>query len=49
MPQGWAMHTWKMSLAGNSAGSLLPSTVVLVLLGGIFFLIGLTKFRRRFS
>jgi ABC-2 type transport system permease protein len=49
MPQGWAMHTWKMSLAGNSAGSLLPSTLVLVLLGGIFFLIGLTKFRRRFS
>jgi ABC-2 type transport system permease protein len=49
MPQGWAMHTWKLSLAGNSAGSLLPSTLVLVLLGGIFFLIGLTKFRRRFS
>ncbi len=49
MPQGWAMHTWKLSLAGNSVGSLLPSTLVLVLLGGIFFLIGLTKFRRRFS
>jgi ABC-2 type transport system permease protein len=49
MPQGWAMRVWKLSLAGGSAGTLLPSTFVLVLLGLVFFAIGLTRFRRRFA
>jgi ABC-2 type transport system permease protein len=48
MPQGWAMHAWKLSLAGNPAAALLPSTLVLVTLGCIFFAIGLTQFRKRF-
>jgi ABC-2 type transport system permease protein len=48
MPQGWAMHAWKLSLAGNNATTLLPPTIVLVMLGCIFFAIGLTQFRRRF-
>jgi ABC-type multidrug transport system permease subunit len=49
MPQGWAMHAWKLSLAGSSANALLLPTIVLVLLGCIFFAIGLTLFRRRFA
>ena len=49
MPQGWALHAWKLSLAGSSADALLPPTLVLVLLGSIFFAIGLTLFRRRFA
>jgi ABC-2 type transport system permease protein len=48
MPQGWAMHTWKLSLAGNGAGTLLPPTLVLVSLGCVFFAIGLAQFRKRF-
>jgi ABC-2 type transport system permease protein len=49
MPQGWAMHAWKLSLARSSPNALLLPTTVLVLLGCIFFAIGLTLFRRRFA
>jgi ABC-type transport system involved in multi-copper enzyme maturation permease subunit len=48
MPQGWALHAWKLSLAGSSADALLLPTSVLVLLGCVFFGIGLTLFRKRF-
>jgi len=48
MPQGWAMHTWKLSLAGSSAGVIILPVLVLVILGVLFFAVGLTMFRRRF-
>jgi ABC-2 type transport system permease protein len=48
MPQGWALQAWKLSLAGNGAGAIILHTVVLIVLGMIFFLIGLALFRRRF-
>lgn len=48
MPQGWAMHAWKLSLAGNGPNVLIFPTLVLVLLGCVFFVIGLSQFRRRF-
>ena len=48
MPQGWAMHTWKLSLEGSSAVAILPPVLVLMALGAIFFAVGLTLFRRRF-
>jgi ABC-2 type transport system permease protein len=48
MPQGWAMHTWKLSLAGGSAGAILFPAFVLTVLGAMFFVVGLTMFRRRF-
>ncbi len=48
MPQGWAMRAWTLSLAGNDAGMLAFPTIVLVLLGGLFFAIGLMLFRKRF-
>jgi ABC-2 type transport system permease protein len=48
MPQGWAMHTWKLTLSGNSAGALVLPVLVMLILGAIFFMIGLNLFRRRF-
>ena len=48
MPQGWAMLAWKLSLAGNSARELIPSISVLMILGALFFAIGLLLFRKRF-
>ena len=48
MPQGWALLAWKLSLTGSNAGTLLLPTLVLIAGGMIFFLIGLTLFRRRF-
>ena len=48
MPQGWAMQAWKLSLAGNDAASIVVPAIVLLVLGAIFFAIGLTLFRRRF-
>lgn len=48
MPQGWAMHAWKLSLAGSTANVLILPTLILVLLGSVFFTIGLALFRRRF-
>jgi ABC-2 type transport system permease protein len=47
-PQGWAMHAWKLSLAGSSVGAIILPVLVLVALGAVFFMIGLTLFRRRF-
>jgi ABC-2 type transport system permease protein len=48
MPQGWAMHAWKLSLTGSSAAALVLPTLVLVILGSIFFAAGWMLFRRRF-
>jgi ABC-2 type transport system permease protein len=49
MPQGWAMHAWKLSLAGREVGALLLPLLVMLALGILFFSIGLTLFRRRFA
>lgn len=48
MPQGWAMQTWKLTLAGSSAGAILLPVIVLLILGALFFAVGLILFRRRF-
>jgi ABC-2 type transport system permease protein len=48
MPQGWALQAWKLSLTGASAGTVILPALVLVVLGALFFGIGLTAFRRRF-
>ena len=49
MPQGWALHAWKLSLAGSSAGTVLFPALMLVGMGLLFFGIGLLMFRKRFS
>lgn len=48
MPQGWAMHAWKLSLAGNNAGTIMLPVLILMTLGLLFFALGLTMFRRRY-
>lgn len=48
MPQGWAMHAWKLTLAGNTAGAILLPILILVILAALFFTVGLSLFRRRF-
>jgi ABC-2 type transport system permease protein len=48
MPQGWALHAWKLTLAGNSAGTIFLPALVLMILGALFFIIGLRLFSRRF-
>jgi ABC-2 type transporter. len=48
MPQGWAMHTWKLTLAGSNAGAIILPVMVLLILGALFFTVGLMLFRRRF-
>ncbi len=49
MPQGWAMRAMKLCLAGSPAGAVLAPTLVMIILGVVFFLIGLSLFRRRFA
>ena len=48
MPQGWAMHTWKLTLAGGSAETILLPVCVSLILGALFFAVGWLSFRRRF-
>jgi ABC-type multidrug transport system permease subunit len=48
MPQGWAMHTWKLTLAGGNVATILLPVIVLFVLGALFFTVGLMSFRRRF-
>lgn len=49
MPQGWALHAWKLCLAGSNTGTILFPVLVLTALGVLFFVVGLTLFRRRFG
>jgi ABC-type Na+ efflux pump permease subunit len=49
MPQGWALYAWKLCLAGSNAGMVLFPVLVLAALGVLFFVVGLTLFRRRFG
>ncbi len=49
MPQGWALHAMKQCLAGAGLGPVLRPSLVMVVLGLIFFLVGLALFRRRFA
>jgi ABC-2 type transport system permease protein len=49
MPQGWAMRAMKLCLAGATMTDVLLPVVVLTVLGGAFFVIGLSLFRKRFA
>ena len=48
MPQGWAMQAWKFTLANANPVEVLPHTVIMFVLGAVFFAIGVLFFRRRF-
>jgi ABC-2 type transport system permease protein len=49
MPQGWALHAWKLCLAGSSFRAVLFPAFVLTAMGVLFFVVGLTLFRKRFG
>jgi ABC-2 type transport system permease protein len=49
MPQGWALRSWKLALAGAHPGEVLLPVVVLLVMGTAFFVVGVRLFRRRFA
>ncbi len=36
-PQGWVLQAWKLAMAGEPLSALIPSVLVLVVMGGIMF------------
>ena len=48
-PQGWAMRGWGIAIQGGTPLDVLPTVGVMLALGAIFFAIGTSLFRRRFS
>ncbi len=49
VPQGWAMHTWRLVMDGGNVGDvLLPFAVMIALTIG-FFTVGVLRFRKRFA
>jgi ABC-2 type transport system permease protein len=49
MPQGWAMHAWKLTLANASPSEVLLPAAVMTLMGVLFLVVGVLFFRRRFA
>jgi ABC-2 type transport system permease protein len=48
-PQGWALRGWKLAMAGGGAGDVLVPATVTFSAGILFFLVGVTVFRKRFA
>jgi hypothetical protein len=48
VPQGWAMRALETAWSGDFLSTLLPSGVMLVW-AILFFVIGTTRFKRRFA
>ena len=49
MPQGLAMHAWKLALAGGGVTEMLLPAAVLLAMGAVLFALGVLFFRRRFA
>jgi ABC-2 type transport system permease protein len=49
MPQGWAMRGWKLALAGAGLDQLLLPVMVMLVMGAVFFAVGVLFFRKRFA
>lgn len=49
MPQGWAMRGWKLALAGAGLDELLLPVMVMLVMGAVFFTVGVLFFRKRFA
>jgi ABC-2 type transport system permease protein len=49
MPQGWALHGWRLAQAGASLSETLLPATVLIGAGCVFFLIGVVILRKRFA
>ncbi len=48
-PQGWAMRTMRLVMEGGGVTDVLFPVAVMLALSGLFFLIGVLKFRKRFA
>jgi ABC-2 type transport system permease protein len=48
-PQGWAIHSWKITFTGATPSELLLPMVVLLSMGIVMFLAGAAIFRRRYA
>jgi ABC-2 type transport system permease protein len=49
VPQGWGVRGYKLLLEGGGVGDVLPTVAVMMGVGGVFFVLGLLRFRKRFS
>lgn len=49
VPQGWALRGWRLALDGATAAQVLPSILILALMGLAMFVTGSLFFRRRFA
>lgn len=49
MPQGWALHSWKLALAGARPDEAFLPVTVLLAMGTVFFVVGVLLFRKRFA
>lgn len=48
-PQGWAIHSWKITFAGASPSEVLLPMVILLAMGIVMFIAGAAIFRRRYT
>ena len=48
-PHGWVMRGWKLALAGGGVSDVLLPTLVSLVMGIVFFVVGALVFRRRFA
>jgi len=48
-PHGWAMRSMKLAMAGAQPGEVLLPAAILLGMGIVFFLAGVTFFRKRFA
>ncbi len=48
-PQGWAIHSWKITFAGATPSELLLPMVVMLSMGVVMFVAGAAIFRRRYA
>jgi ABC-2 type transport system permease protein len=48
-PQGWAMHSWKITFAGATLSELFLPMVILLSMGIVMFFAGAAIFRRRYA
>ncbi len=48
-PHGWAMQGLEYAMAGGDAAKVLPTVAVMLVLGGVFSVIAVFRFRNRFT
>jgi hypothetical protein len=48
VPQGWAIHTLKLSMSSETTTALVLPLVIALLWSIVFFLIGIPRFSKRF-